>query len=119
MCTLKFLYEKLLEKDIFKKIDSVKSEKKIPTVLTKDEIKQLLGATKNRKHKLLLEMMYSSGLRVGEAVKIRLEDLNPNEKIGRVLSGKGKKDRLIILSNNFLAHLEQYQKYWISFYLPF
>jgi integrase/recombinase XerD len=110
MCTLRFFYEKILEKDIFKKIDSIKLEKKIPTVLTKEEIKQLLSSIKNRKHKLLIELMYSSGLRVSEAVSIKIDDLNLNEKIGKVV-GKGRKDRLIILSNTLIDHVERYQKY--------
>jgi len=110
MCTLRFFYEKIMEKDVFKKIDSIKLEKKIPVVLTKDEIKQLLASIKNKKHKLLIETMYSSGLRVSEAVSLKLEDLNLNEKIGKVV-GKGRKDRLIILSNTLIDHVERYQKY--------
>lgn len=111
LCTLKFYYEKILDKDIFKKVSSVKSEKKIPTVLTKDEIKQLLSSIKNRKHKLLIEMMYSSGLRVSEAVNLKLDDLNLTERIGKVVAGKGKKDRLIIISNNAIDHIENYLKW--------
>lgn len=107
LCTLKFFYRKILEKEIFKKIDGVKSEKHLPTVLTKDEIKTLLNATTNRKHKLLLEMMYSSGLRVSEAVSLKVDSLNFNEKIGKV-RGKGNKDRLIILSNSAINHIERY-----------
>jgi len=111
VCALRFLYEKIMEKDIFKKIDPIKSEKKIPVVLTKDEIKQLLDSIKNKKHKLLIELMYSSGLRVSEAVNMKLNELNLNEKIGKVVSGKGRKDRLIILSNTLIDHIEKYQKY--------
>ena len=111
LCSLRFMYKKILEKDIFTKIDSLKTEKKIPTVLTKDEIRQLLSTIKNRKHRLLVVMMYSSGLRVSEAVNLKTEDLNLNEKIGKVIAGKGKKDRLIILSNNAIDHIERYMKY--------
>jgi integrase/recombinase XerD len=55
-------------------------------------------------------MLYSSGLRVSEAVSIKVNDLDLNERIGRVISGKGKKDRLIILSNNIIEHIEKYLK---------
>ena len=106
LCCLRFFYEKILEKDIFKKISSQKTEKKIPTVLTRDEIKSLIQSTKNRKHKLLVEILYSSGLRVSEAVSIKIDDLNLNEKIGLVKSGKGKKDRHIILSNKLINHIK-------------
>ncbi len=99
-----------MEKDIFQKVKSPKPEKKLPTVLTKDEIKALINATKNTKHKLLIEFLYSSGLRVSEAVSIKVNDMDLNERIGRVIAGKGKKDRLIILSNNMVDHVEKYLK---------
>jgi len=108
LCCLKFYYEKILERDIFKKIESPKSEKKIPTVLTKEEVKQLIQSPKNKKHKLLIEFLYSSGLRVSEAVNMKIDDLNLDEKIGAVRAGKGRKDRLIILSNNLIEHLRKY-----------
>jgi len=110
LCTLKFFYTEILEKDIFKKVKAPKLEHKIPTVLSKDEIKALLEAAKNKKHKLLIEFLYSSGLRVSEAVGMKVNDLDMNERIGIVKSGKGKKDRLIILSNNLIDHIEKYLK---------
>lgn len=54
--------------------------------------------------------MYSSGLRVSEAVNMKIEDLNMNEKIGKVVAGKGRKDRLIILSNFLIEHIERFLK---------
>ena len=106
--SLKFFYQEVLEKDIFKKIKPPKPEKKLPIVLTKEEIKSLINAAKNQKHKLLIEFLYSSGLRVSEAVSIKLKDLDLNERIGIVKSGKGKKDRLIIISNNIVEHIEKH-----------
>jgi integrase/recombinase XerD len=111
ICTLRFFYEKVLKKDIFKNISSLKTEKKLPTVLTKDEIRQLLSAISNRKHRLLIEMMYSSGLRVSEAVSLKVEDINPAEKIGKVVSGKGRKDRMIILSRHAVRLMESYLRW--------
>ncbi len=110
LCSLRFFYQEMLEKEIFKKVKSPKSEKKLPTVLTKNEIKTMLETAKNKKHKLLIEFLYSSGLRVSEAVSIKTVDLDLNERIGKVVSGKGKKDRLIILSNNLVEHIEKYLK---------
>lgn len=110
LSALKFFYKEILNKDLFNKIKPPKSEKKIPTVLTKDEMKQLLDAIKNDKHKLLVELLYSSGLRVSECVKMKVDDLNLKEKMGKVISGKGKKDRYIILSNNLIEHLNKYLK---------
>ncbi len=106
---LRFFYEELLKKkELFADIKPPKLEKKIPEALTKEEIKILLDVIKNPKHKLLVEFMYSSGLRVSECVSFKLDDLNLNEKIGKVRSGKGKKDRHIILSDKFIQHLKEY-----------
>ena len=63
-----------------------------------DEIKSLLGATNNARQRLLIELLYSSGLRVSEAVKLEVNDLDLAENMGTVRAGKGKKDRNIILS---------------------
>lgn len=108
MSALRFLYDEILGKGLFAKIKLPKAEKKLPTVLTKDEIKSLLEAVKNPKHRLLIEFMYSSGLRVSECVGIKIDDIDINEKMGIVRAGKGKKDRNIILSNTLVDHLSSY-----------
>jgi len=110
LCSLKFFYQEVLEKEIFKKIKAPKSEKKLPTVLTKDEIKAMIESAGNKKHRLLIEFLYSSGLRVSEAVSMKVNDLDLNERIGIVRSGKGKKDRIFIISNNLVEHIENYLK---------
>lgn len=108
LSSLKFFYEKILKRNIFANIQPPKSEKKIPTVLTKREVKNILEATKNIKHRLLIEMIYSSGLRVSEAVSLKIDDLDIHERMGMVKSGKGKKDRYIILSQQLIEHLTSY-----------
>jgi len=108
LCALKFFYEKVLEKDIFRKISTPKQEKKIPVVLTKEEIFSMINTIKNKKHRLLIELMYSSGLRVSEAVALKIENINLNERIAKVEAGKGKKDRLVILSRNLSKNLNKY-----------
>jgi len=97
-----------LEKNIFAKIKAPKLEKKLPTVLTKDEIKRLIAVHKNFKHQLLIKMLYSSGLRVSECVSLKINDLELDEKMGTVRSGKGRKDRLIILSDNLISDIRKY-----------
>ncbi len=108
LCALKFFYEEVLEKDIFRKISTPKQEKKIPTVLTKKEIFSIINSIKNKKHKLLVELMYSSGLRVSEAVALKIENINLDERIAKIVAGKGKKDRLVILSRNLSKHMKKY-----------
>lgn len=108
LCALKFFYEEVLEKDIFRKISTPRQEKKIPVVLTKKEIFAMINSIKNKKHKLLIELMYSSGLRVSEAVALKTENINLDERIAKVVAGKGRKDRLVILSRNLSKQLERY-----------
>lgn len=108
LSSLKFFYEEVMKKNIFGDIKPPKLEKKIPTVLSKEEVKKLLESTKNFKHKILIELMYSAGLRVSEAVSLKINDLELDEKMGIVRSGKGKKDRHIILSSQLIEHIKEY-----------
>ena len=108
LSALRFFYKEVLEKDIFAKIKTPKLEKKIPTVLSKDEMKSLINAIDNPRHRLLVELLYSAGLRVSEAVKMKVNDLDFPEKMGKVRSGKGKKDRHIILSVNLIEKLKKH-----------
>lgn len=108
LSSLKFFYSEILQNRAFNNIKAPKSEKKLPTVLTKEEIKKMLNAVKNPKHKLLIEFMYSSGLRVSECVSLKIDDLDLNEKLGKIKHGKGNKERYIILSDNLIQHLNEY-----------
>jgi len=69
----------------------------LPVVLTKNESRKMLEATKNLKQKLLIEIMYASGLRVSEVIIFTLKDIDLAEGIIRVNLGKEKKDRQTIL----------------------
>jgi len=108
LSALKFFYGEVLKKPIFEGIKTPKSEKKIPTVLSKEEIRQLIGAVENPKHKLIIQFMYSSGLRVSECVSLKIDDLDLNERLGTIRSGKGRKDRHIILSEKLVVQLKTY-----------
>lgn len=106
---LKFFYDEILGKDIVK-LKSPKVAKKLPVVLTKEEITQLINSIKNRKHKLIVMLMYSSGLRLSELLNLKVGDLELEEKIGWVRSGKGAKDRLFLLPNRLIEELKEYTK---------
>lgn len=108
MSSLRFLYDEMMGKGLFVNIKMPKLEKKLPIVLTKDEIRKLIDATDNEKHKLLIKMLYSSGLRVSECVSLRIDDLNLDDRFGTVRAGKGKKDRNMILSGSLAADLKDY-----------
>ncbi|MBI5871639.1 tyrosine-type recombinase/integrase [archaeon] len=82
-----------------------KKEKKLPLALTKEEVEKLLASIKNFKHRLLIELMLSSGLRVSEAVKLETKHLDFDSAFLNVISGKGKKDRLAIVSESLLSRI--------------
>jgi integrase/recombinase XerD len=104
---LKFYYDDVLKKNIVN-IKTPKIAKKLPVVLNKEEVKNLIGAAKTKKSELLIKMLYASGLRVSELVNMKKGDLELAQKTGWVRKGKGAKDRMIILSENLV---EEFQKY--------
>lgn len=108
LSSLKFYFKEILQNLAFNAVKAPKQEKKLPTVLTKEEIRSLIEAAKNPKHKLLIEFMYSAGLRVSECVTLKVDDLDLQEKIGKIQHGKGNKERYIILSENLIEHFNRY-----------
>jgi integrase/recombinase XerD len=104
---LLFYYNEVLKKNI-SAIKTPKIPKKLPITLSKEEIKQLIDAATHEKSKLLIKVIYASGLRVSEALKLKVEDLEMEQKIGWVRNGKGGKDRMIILSEQVLAELKSF-----------
>jgi len=103
---LKFYYDEVLKKGIVN-IKTPKTAKHLPIVLTQDEVKRLINAAKTTKSKHIIMMLYSTGMRLSECLKIHQKDLEFDEKIGWVRGGKGNKDRMIILSNGLINALKQ------------
>lgn len=106
--SLKFFYDGLLEKGIMAKIKTPKRHRKIPDVLTKEEVKLLIENAGSLRNKLLIEVMYASGLRVSECAGLKVEDINFNERMGLLKHGKGGKDRFFILSEQLIRDLQEY-----------
>lgn len=98
--SLKFYYEQLLKRRF--QLRYPKKENKLSTVLTKDEILRMIDSLQNPKHKLLLMLMYGSGLRLGEVISVRIEDFDAQRGTLHVRRGKGAKDRMVNLSATFL-----------------
>ena len=107
LSAIKLAYGNILNKDPTSNIKRPKREKKIPTVLSKDEIKKLLASTKNKKSKLMLSLMYACGMRVSEITNLKTEDLDFNEKIGHIRSGKGTKDRVFNIPDFLFIKLQK------------
>lgn len=80
----------------------------LPNVLSKEETKQLLMALRNVKHKTMLSLVYSCGLRRSEVLNLKLLDIDSNRKLVIVRQAKGKKDRIVPLSDKILSLLRDY-----------
>ena len=85
-------------------------DKKLPEVLSKEEVTQILTCTQNLKHKCLLATVYSCGLRVGEVLNLRLPDIDSNRMLVHVRMSKGRKDRYVRLGHSNLALLRAYYR---------
>jgi integrase/recombinase XerD len=108
---IRFLYKFGLNK----KYDKVsfkrpKSEKKLPKVIDGEHIKSQLSKIDNLKHRAILTLTYSVGLRVSEVVNLKIEDIDSKRMIIHIKSAKGRKDRIVPLSQTVLELLRGYYK---------
>lgn len=107
VAALKFYFVQVLKKD-FSGIPLPKKETKLPEILSKEEVKKLIEKADTKKSKLIISLLYSSGLRVSELVNLKVGDLNFSEKSGWVRKGKGSKDRIFFLSENLANDIKDY-----------
>jgi site-specific recombinase XerD len=108
---IKLYYKEYLYKDV--SIDMVirpKIPKLLPKVWSKEEMKRIFDTIDNLKHKTLLSLIYGSGLRIGEALNLRVGDIDSKRMRIRVLGAKGKKDRYTIMGKGVLTLLKNYYK---------
>ena len=108
---LKFLYKQVMNRpwDI-EKIPAPKGERKLPEILSLEEVDCVLHTPRNLKHQMILMVTYSGGLRVSETTKLKLTDIDSKRMLIRVEQGKGKKDRYTLLSEPLLPDLRRYYK---------
>lgn len=116
---LRFFYTQTLGMDsMHLGIPPMKSQAKLPEVLSVEEITRLFQCTRNLKHRVILMTTYAAGLRVSEVVTLRLKDIDRGRMMIRICQGKGNKDRYTILSNRLLTELRTYwRKYKPHFWL--
>jgi site-specific recombinase XerD len=106
---IKFLYRTTLKREeVVDTIQYPKSKRKLPVILDLSEVEALFSVTENLKHKAILMITYSSGLRISEAARLKITDIDSKRMMVRVQQGKGGKDRYSILSNTALECLRQY-----------
>jgi len=109
VCALRFLYGVTLGRDwAVQFIPYAKPEKKLPVVLSPQEVQRLFDAVTNPKHRAILMVAYSGGLRVSEIAHLRVEDIDSQRMVIHVRRGKGRKDRFVPLSPKLLEELRAY-----------
>ncbi len=108
---IKFYYEKVLKrKKEYYELHRPRKENKLPKVLSKNEVKRILASASNIKHKCILMLIYSAGLRRSELLNLMPADIDSERMLIYINGAKGKKDRISLLSDNLLQLLRQYYK---------
>jgi len=101
-----FYYNEVLGRG-FNKVKTPKINESLPVVLSKQEVVKLIECTSSSKSRLMLMMLYSSGIRVSELVNLKWQDLELEERFAWIRSGKGRKDRMVILSDKIVKELKE------------
>lgn len=89
-------------------LERPRKEKKLPVVLSANEVKSIFNSITNLKHKALLSLLYSAGLRIGEAINLEISDIDSQRMLIHIKQAKGKKDRYTLLSPAFVKILRMY-----------
>lgn len=97
---LLFYFSKILHRRFFVRIPRAKRDKKLPTVLSPQEVAAMLNATTNMRHQCMLKLLYGAGLRVGELVRLRMRDIDFDRGLISVIRSKGAKDRTTLLPSS-------------------
>jgi site-specific recombinase XerD len=105
---IRFFYKCVLKNDIVREQRRPHQDRRLPIVLSKVDIKKMLMTEKNSKHRLLLMMVYASGLRVSEVVRLKRQDIDFSRKSIFIRAGKGRKDRYTLMSDTVIDTITDY-----------
>ncbi len=114
--SIKFFYEKVLNRptEVYD-LPRAKKPFQLPTIFAEEEIKKIIEATENKKHRTMICLAYAGGLRVSEIVNLKLKDIDSKRMVITLRQGKGKKDRQVMLSEKLLILLRAYFKEYKPF----
>jgi integrase/recombinase XerD len=108
---LRYHYDELLKKNFFVNLKTKsKKEKKLPIILSPQEIANLVAAAPTLKSKLMIKTLYATGLRISECLNLKKDDLELNQNLGWVRGGKGGKDRMFLIPDELAKDFERYLK---------
>ncbi len=107
--SISFFFREILKNPFsFDEVPIKKKEKQLPKVISREKIKEMIESCDNLKHKLIVKLLYSSGLRLQELINLKREDIDFDRNLLVVKKGKGKKDRVTIISENLKIDLLKY-----------
>jgi len=109
LSALLFLYREVLKKDLDGPIDALRASKprRLPTVLTREEVRRVITQLSGT-HQLMAKLLYGSGLRLTECLRLRVKDIDFAQRAIIVRDGKGQEDRVTILPDSVIAPLQEY-----------
>jgi len=111
VCSLRFLYATTLQKEwIIKHLPFPRKETRLPVILSPAQVSTLLQAISNPRYRIFFTTIYATGLRLSEARRLEVADIDSARNTVRVRQGKGRKDRYVMLSPKLLELLRQYWK---------
>lgn len=115
LCAVKSFYE--LTVGMPNKIDKIpypKADKKLPIVLSQEEIQKMFSVCANTKHRVVLALLYSVGLRISELINLKWKDIDRSRMVINIIQAKGNKDRQVPLSPSLIPLLEKYYREYKS-----
>jgi integrase/recombinase XerD len=111
IATIRYLYLKVFNKPVPEALNvELRKPNNLPVVLSTNEVSKILASTTNLKHKTMLLLIYSAGLRLGELLELKLSDIDTDSMRIHIRQAKGKKDRYVMLSQNTYNILKEYIK---------
>lgn len=111
--SIKFYFEIVLGMpNRFYEIERPQKKERLPEVLAKEEIKAMINCTSNIKHKCIISLLYSAGLRRGELINLKVTEIDSKRMVIRIVNAKGGKDRYTLLSNTLIKNLRTYYIEW-------
>jgi site-specific recombinase XerD len=115
LCAIKLFYSKVgNQPNKLDRVEYPKQSKKLPIVLSVDEIQKMFNVCENLKHKVILSLLYSCGLRVSELINLKWNHIDRSRMIINIIAAKGNKDRQVMLVHTLIPLLESYYRQYKS-----
>ena len=111
LASVRFLFLNVLKKEIdFDFFVKMKKPNSLPNILTVEEMRKIINSITNLKHRAIISTIYSCGLRISEAVNLKINDIDSSAMTVKIVNAKGKNDRIVMLSEKLLSLLREYFK---------